>query len=69
MTDLQGRNSENMAVAQADKRALSKLLVGLVFCTVLTGFAAITVTSVATSASHGANGYETAQISSAVPAK
>ena len=33
-----------MKTAQADKRALTRMLAGLVFCTLLTGFAAITVT-------------------------
>ncbi len=33
-----------METAKADKRALTRMLVGLVFCTLLTGFAALTVT-------------------------
>jgi len=34
-----------MEPAKADKRALARMLAGLVFCTLLTGFAALTVTS------------------------
>ncbi len=33
-----------MDTEKADKRALTRMLAGLVFCTLLTGFAAITVT-------------------------
>ena len=68
MKNMQDGESEIMAVAQADKRALSRLLVGLVLCTVLTGFAAITATSVAVSASHDSNGYEALKVTAADPA-
>lgn len=65
MNNSQGGDSETMAVIQADKRALSRLLAGLVLCTVLTGFAAITATSVAVNAAHDSSGYEAVKVSAA----
>ncbi|PLX33772.1 MAG: hypothetical protein C0605_15645 [Hyphomicrobiales bacterium] len=69
MKKAQDGESEIMAIAQADKRALSRLLAGLVLCTLLTGFAAITVTNVAVSAANGPSGYDALRVSAAETAK
>lgn len=69
LNNLHSGESEVMEVSQADKRALSRLLAGLVLCTVLTGFAAMTATSVAVSASNDSPGYEAVRVSTAATVK
>ncbi len=48
-----------MTTQNADKRALSRMLAGLVFCTLLTGAAAITITGNSLNAAPAASGYST----------